>query len=68
MAPYPMDVRTRAWRDSDAGIPTKDVAAAARPRHCDPVVDLVAIALHLVGPHACLNVVRHCGYRVATPL
>lgn len=27
MAPYSMDLRTRVLRDSDAGIPSKDVAA-----------------------------------------
>ncbi len=27
MAPYSMDLRTRALRDSDAGLPSKDVAA-----------------------------------------
>ena len=27
MAPYSMDLRTRVLRDSDAGMPSKDVAA-----------------------------------------
>ena len=27
MAPYSMDLRTRVWRDSDAGMASKDVAA-----------------------------------------
>jgi hypothetical protein len=27
MAPYSMDLRTRVLRDSDAGIPSKDLAA-----------------------------------------
>jgi hypothetical protein len=42
MAPYSMDLRTRVLRDSDAGVPSKEVAAkyasaggasAARLRH-----------------------------------
>ena len=41
---------------------------AARPRSFDHVVELMAIALRLFAPTACLNFVRHCGYRVATPL
>ena len=41
---------------------------AARPRSFDQVVELVAIALQLFSPQECLNFVRHCGYRVATPL
>lgn len=41
---------------------------AARPRTFDQVVELVAIALELFSPPECLNFVRHCGYRVPTPL
>lgn len=41
---------------------------AARPRTFDQVVELVAIALELFSPLECLNFVRHCGYRVPTPL
>ena len=41
---------------------------AARPGSFDQVVELVAIALHLFTPQECLNFVRHCGYRVPTPL
>ena len=41
---------------------------AARPRSFDQVVDLVGIALRLYTPTECRNFVRHCGYRVATPL
>ena len=41
---------------------------AARPRTFDQVVDLVGIALRLYTPTECRNFVRHCGYRVATPL
>jgi transposase len=41
---------------------------AARPRNFDQVVDLVAHALRLFTPRECLNFVRHCGDRVATPL
>jgi transposase len=41
---------------------------AARPRSFDQVVELVALALRLFTPRECLNFVRHCGYRVATPL
>ena len=41
---------------------------AARPRSFDQVVDLVGIALRLFAPTECLNFVRHCGYRIATPL
>ena len=41
---------------------------AARPRSFDQVVELVAIALELFSPLECLNFVRHCGYRVSTPL
>jgi hypothetical protein len=41
---------------------------AARPRSFDQVVALMAIALEWFTPQECLNFVRHCGYRVATPL
>ena len=41
---------------------------AARPRSFDQVVELVAIALRLFAPTECLNFIRHCGYRIATPL
>ena len=41
---------------------------AARPRTYDQVVEFVAIALHLFTPQECLNFMRHCGYRVTTPL
>ena len=41
---------------------------AARPRSFDQVVELLAIALELFSPSECLNFVRHCGYRVSTPL
>jgi len=41
---------------------------AARPRSFDQVVDLMSLALELFAPRECLNFVRHCGYRVSTPL
>jgi transposase len=41
---------------------------AVRPRTFDQVVELVAIALELFTPPECRNFVRHCGYRVPTPL
>ena len=40
---------------------------AARPRTFDQVCALVAAALELFAPTECVNYVRHCGYRVATP-
>jgi hypothetical protein len=30
MAPYSMDLRTRVLRDSDAGMPSKEVAASTQ--------------------------------------
>ena len=41
---------------------------AGRPRTFDHVNALVATALPLFTPTECANYVRHCGYRVATPL
>ena len=41
---------------------------AARPRSFDHVNALVATALGLFSPTECRNYVRHCGYRVATPI
>ena len=41
---------------------------AARPRSFDHVNALVAAALGLFSPTECRNYVRHCGYRVATPI
>jgi transposase len=41
---------------------------AARPRSFDQVCALVAAALRLYTPTECASYVRHCGYRVATPL
>jgi hypothetical protein len=41
---------------------------AVRPRSFDQVVELAAIALELFSPQECLNFVRHCGYRVSTPV
>ena len=39
-----------------------------RPRRFDQAVELVGIALGLDTPQECLNIVRHCGYRVSTTL
>ena len=44
----------------------KAFRGAARPRNFDQVAELVANALHLFTPQECLNLVRHCGYRVTT--
>ena len=41
---------------------------AARPRTFDQVCALIAAALDLFTVDECRNFVRHCGYRVATPL
>ena len=41
---------------------------AARPRTFDHVCGLIAAALDLFTTSECRNFVRHCGYRVATPL
>ena len=41
---------------------------AARPRTFDQVVALVAAAIGLFSPQECTNFVRHCGYRLSTPL
>ena len=41
---------------------------AALPRSFDHVNALVATALGLFSPTECRNYVRHCGYRVATPI
>jgi len=41
---------------------------AARPRTFDQVVELVGVALRLYTPHECRNFIRHCGYRLTTPL
>ena len=45
----------------------KALLRAARPRTFDQVCALVAAALELFAPTECVNYVRHCGYRVATP-
>ena len=39
---------------------------AARPRHFDQVIALVATALKLYTPTECGNYIRNCGYRLAT--
>jgi len=41
---------------------------AARPRSFDQVCALIAAALGLFTSSECRNFIRHCGYRVATPL
>ena len=41
---------------------------AARPRSFDEVCALIAAALDRFTPAECRNFIRHCGYRVATPL
>jgi hypothetical protein len=40
----------------------------ARPRNLDQVCARVATAIERFMPHECRNVVRHQGYRFATPL
>ena len=46
----------------------KALLRAARPRTFDHVVELVRLAIPRFTPHDCANFVRHCGYRVSTPL
>ncbi len=46
----------------------ESVPAGGAPPHLEQVNILVAIALGLFSPAECQNYIRHCGYRVATPI
>lgn len=41
---------------------------AARPRTFAEVTTLIALAIAPFSPDECANYIRHCGYRVPTPL